>query len=86
MSDAWLEDPKTHWAMRFHQQSKTLDGDVQVVVENGRPMPHSQPALIKSRIHMAYEDAVSRVAADWLVALSSLVVILHGDQPEPHDD
>ncbi|QNI55263.1 hypothetical protein SynBIOSE41_02774 [Synechococcus sp. BIOS-E4-1] len=59
MSDAWLEDPKTHWAMRFHQQSKTLDGDVQVVVENGRPMPHSQPALIKSRIHMAYDDAVS---------------------------
>ena len=59
MSDAWLEDPKTHWAMRSHQQSKTLDGDVQVVVENGRPMPHRQPALIKSRIHMAYEDAVS---------------------------
>jgi hypothetical protein len=59
MTDGWLEDPQTHWAMRFHQDSTRFAGDAPVLVENGRAMPHSQPAIIKSRIHMAYADAVS---------------------------
>ena len=57
--DGWLKDPKGCWYARFHRDPKTWTLNAGVVVDNGRPMPGDEPALLKTRRNMRYEDAVA---------------------------
>ena len=58
--DGWLKDPKGYWLARFHRDhNSTWVKDQRVFVDHGRPMPDGQPALLKTRRDMRYEDAVA---------------------------
>ena len=58
--DGWLTDPKGYWSARFQRDlnSKWIQ-DQRVIVDHGRPMPNGEPALLKTRREMGYEDAVA---------------------------
>ena len=56
--DGWLKDPKGYWYARFRRDPKAWALNAGVVVDNGRPMPGDEAALLKSRRSMRYEDAV----------------------------
>ena len=57
--DGWLKDPKGYWYARFRRDPKAWALNAGVVVDNGRPMPGDEAALLKSRRSMRYEDAVA---------------------------
>ncbi len=57
--DGWLADPQALWMARFHRDPKSWLREQRIYVDHGRPMPDGQPALLKSRRDMRYEDAVS---------------------------
>ncbi len=57
--DGWLQDPQQCWSVRFHRDPEKCANDVRVFVDHGREMPNGQPALLKSRRNMRYEDAVT---------------------------
>ena len=57
--DEWLKDPKGYWYARFRRDPKAWALNAGVVVDNGRPMPGDEAALLKSRRSMRYEDAVA---------------------------
>ena len=58
--DGWLTDADGHWSARFHRDPlSTWGGDQRVQVDHGRPMPGGEPALLKTRREMRYEDAVA---------------------------
>ena len=59
MTDGWLKDPQKFWAVRFHRESQSGTSDVRVLVDHGRKLSDNEPALLKSRRNMRYEDAVS---------------------------
>ena len=61
MMDGWLTDAQGLWWARFHRDPKsTWVKDQRVFVDHGRPIPDGQPALLKTRRDMRYEDAVAR--------------------------
>ena len=57
--DGWLKDPKGYWYARFRRDPKAWALNAGVVVDDGRPMPGDEAALLKSRRSMRYEDAVA---------------------------
>ncbi|WP_255477343.1 DUF1651 domain-containing protein [Synechococcus sp. BIOS-U3-1] len=57
--DGWLKDPKGRWYTRFHKDPNAQALNAGVVVDNGRPMAGDEPALLKARRSMRYEDAVA---------------------------
>ena len=57
--DGWLKDPKGCWYARFHRDPNARALNSGVVVDNGRPMAGDEPALLKARRSMRYEDAVA---------------------------
>jgi len=57
--DGWLKDPKGFWYARFHRDPKAWALNAGVVVDNGKPMPGQEAALLKTRRSMRYEDAVA---------------------------
>ena len=57
--DGWLKDPKGCWYTRFHRDPNARALNAGVVVDNGRPMDGDEPALLKARRSMRYEDAVA---------------------------
>ena len=59
MTDGWLKDPQKFWAVRFHRESQSGTSDLRVLVDHGRKLSDNEPALLKSRRNMRYEDAVS---------------------------
>ena len=59
MTDGWLKDPQKFWAVRFHREPQSGTQDVRVLVDHGRRLSEDQPALLKSRRNMRYEDATS---------------------------
>ncbi|WP_114993180.1 DUF1651 domain-containing protein [Synechococcus sp. UW179A] len=56
--EAWLADREKYWICHFHRDPKSWVKDVMVFVDHGRAMPGNEPALLKSRRSMRYEDAV----------------------------
>ena len=59
MTDGWLKDPQKSWAVRFQRDPQSEQKDVRVLVDHGRKLSQDQPALLKSRRNMRYEDAIS---------------------------
>ena len=59
MTDGWLKDPQKFWAVRFHREPQSGHKDVRVLVDHGRKLSRDQPALLKSRRKMRYDDAIS---------------------------
>ena len=59
MTDGWLKDPRKSWAVRFQRDPQCEQKDVRVLVDHGRKLSQDQPALLKSRRNMRYEDAIS---------------------------
>ena len=57
--DGWLKTPKGYGCARFRRGPKVSAINAKVVVDNGRPMPGDEAALLKSRRSMRYEDAVA---------------------------
>ncbi|WP_115125291.1 DUF1651 domain-containing protein [Synechococcus sp. GEYO] len=57
--DGWLKDLKGYWYARFRRDSKAWALNAGVVVDNGKPIPGNEAALLKSRRSMGYEDAVA---------------------------
>jgi len=58
--DGWLSDPQGYWFARFRRDPKSnWIRDQWVLVDHGRPMPDDEPALLKIRREMRYEDAVA---------------------------
>ena len=58
--DGWLSDPQAYWWARFHRDPcGGWAKDQRVFVDHGRPMPDGQPALLRTRREMRYEDAVA---------------------------
>ena len=57
--EGWLTDANKHWSVRFHRDPKGWEQDVRVIVDHGREMRDGQPALLKTRRNMRYEDAVA---------------------------
>jgi len=59
MTDGWLKDPQKFWAVRFHREPHSGKQEFRVLVDHGRKTSDAQPALLKSRRNMRYEDAIS---------------------------
>ena len=57
--DGWLQDSQRFWTVRFHRDPDSLIRDVRVFVDHGREMPDGEPALLKSRRQMRYDDAIA---------------------------
>ena len=59
LMDAWLVDAQGYWSARFSRDPSALPREASVIVDHGRAMPGDEPALLKSRRTLRYEDAVS---------------------------
>lgn len=57
--DGWLVDPRGCWCARFYRDPKACALSANVIVDHGRAMPGDEPALLKTRRNMRYEDAVA---------------------------
>ena len=58
--DGWLSGPQAYWLARFHRDpGRTWARDQRVFVDHGRLMPDGQPALLRTRREMRYEDVVA---------------------------
>lgn len=48
MEEAWLQDPKAGWQVRFHKDQRTWGRETWVFVDTGKAMPDHLP-LLKER-------------------------------------
>ena len=55
--EGWLQDPDGYWVKRFHRDEASWRGGPRVFVDDGRGMPHGEPALLKRRQHLRREQA-----------------------------
>ena len=56
--EAFIQDPATKQAKRFHRDEKSWSQDPMVFVDTGVPIP-GEPPLLKTRVHLHRDIAVT---------------------------